>query len=196
MSPAAMDPDTAFALLSNGRRRQLLCLLLLRDGEELSLRVAARGIVGRFDGVDPDAVTDETARSVYVSLYQTHAPRLAAEGVVHYDEAAQTIRLVHGERTWTVLRLVDVEPAQVDRDVSPVVGVTAIGTVALLGVLATVDAAWLLPWGGLVVTMLLWGGYRYRTRGRPRPVSDCGDLTDHGSAAGAVDDGPDATDRQ
>jgi len=39
-----------------------------------------------------DAVADKR-KTVYVSLYQTHVPRLADAGVVEYDQSTKMIRL-------------------------------------------------------------------------------------------------------
>jgi hypothetical protein len=186
MPPDELDRDAAFALLSNRRRRLLLCLLV-RHGESLYLSAAAREIAGR-GGSD-----DEAYRSVYVSLYQTHAPRLAAEGIVHYDEDERTIRLVHSQRTAALLEFVGIEPTVRRSGIA----VVAVGTV-LCAVLALIDRTWLLPWAGLTGWLLLAEVRQFRAHGRIAPVNGCGDLTDPGSPSGigGVDGDARASERQ
>jgi hypothetical protein len=179
--------DAAFALLSNRRRRQLLCLLV-RSGDAWSLRTAAREMVRRLEGTGPDGVTDEAYRSVYVSLYQSHAPRLAAEGIVDYDETAQTVRLDYNRRTETLLRIVGIGTRNDEPRSARLLGVAAVGA-ALCGSLAFVDRAWIVPWAALVVACLAVHVRRYAGTERVVPAEDCGDLaTVHGSAPDAVDD--------
>jgi len=185
MGPRTVDRDAAFAILSNRRRRQLLCLLLRRGGT-LSLSTAAQEIVVRPDGVDPD---DDVYRSVYVSLYQNHAPKLAAERIVHYDERQRTVRLVHGRHTRMVLRIAGVEPRNRRQRRWTVAGHAAVVAVALFGILALADTAWTLPWTAVVVAGLAAGTRQYVTRDRIPPIDDCdGLVTTDGSATGSVDE--------
>jgi DNA-binding transcriptional ArsR family regulator len=168
----AIRPDVAFALLSNRRRRQLLCLLA-RHGAALSLRTAAMEIICRLEGTELEEITDKTYRSVYVSLYQNHAPRLAEADIVHYDEDARTVRLAYNRRTRTLLHVVRIEtrtPRLAEQ--TWLAGAVA----ALVGGLALVDPVWTLPWATLVVGGLLFGAWQSVRWNRIPPVDDCGDL--------------------
>ena len=198
MAGDEISRDAAFALLSNRRRRQLLCLLA-RSGETRSLRTTAREIVSRLEGVEPADVADEAYRSVYVSLYQNHAPQLAAAGVVEYDETARTVRLSHGRPTRTLLKLVGIDPNG-SRTVDPrtlrvLTGVVVAAT--LCGLFAVVDRVWLVPWAALVAGLLVFHVHRYAGPPRFVPVHDCGDLaTVHDSPTDVVDDGAHPDQRQ
>jgi hypothetical protein len=198
MADGRISRDAAFSLLSNRRRRQLLCLLV-RSGEARSLRTTAREIVGRLTGCAPTDVADEAYRSVYVSLYQSHAPRLAAAGIVDYDETSRTVRLAHNRRTETLLRIVGIDPNGVrsadPRTVRLLTG--AVAAAGLCGLLAVVDRVWLVPWTALVVGFLAFHARQYVRTYRLAPVRDCGDLaTIHDSATDVVDDGAHPDQRQ
>jgi hypothetical protein len=186
-----ITPDVAFSLLSNRRRRQLLCVLV-RSGETRSLRATAREIIGRLEGVDPTDISDEAYRSVYVSLYQTHAPQLAAEGIVDYDEAERTVRLAHNRRTTTLLGIVGIDLRDTDTvDRRTALGLTGVvAAAALCGPLALVDAAWTVPWAVLVTGLLAFQARRYAGPDRFSPIRDCGDpATSDDSRPDIVDDG-------
>jgi len=177
MAEDRITRDVAFSLLSNRRRRQLLCVLA-RSGEARSLQTAAREIVARLEDIEPTAVTDEAYRSVYVSLYQTHAPQLAAERIVDYDETERTVRLAHNRRTETLLQIVSIDPSgadTVDRRTALVLTGMVVGA-TLCGLLALVDAAWTAPWTALVAGLLVFQVRQYADRDRTTPICDCDDL--------------------
>lgn len=171
-----MDPDTAFALLSNERRRHVLCLLAQRD-EELSLQTVATEIIARLEEVDPEEIDESTYRSVYVSLYQNHVPRLADAGVVHYDEEERTVRIAHNRRTWELLELADVERRRSWRPEGLLVfGATLLaGVGSFSGTVQVVQEPWVLPTVVLIAGLLLLGSYQYYMRYRIT-VTDCGVL--------------------
>ena len=177
MTGGQISRDAAFTLLSNRRRRQLLCLLVQSE-ETRSLRTVAREIVGRLEGTEPTDVADETYRSVYVSLYQTHVPQLATEGIVDYDETERTVRLAHNRRTETLLQIVSIDPSgadTVDRRTALVLTGMVVGA-TLCGLLALVDAAWTAPWTALVAGLLVFQVRQYADRDRTTPICDCDDL--------------------
>ncbi|AXG07925.1 hypothetical protein DU500_16645 [Haloplanus rubicundus] len=177
MAEDRITRDAAFSLLSNRRRRQLLCVLA-RSGEARSLRAAAREIVGRLEGIDSTEITDEVYRSVYVSLYQTHAPQLAAEGIVDYDETERTVRLAHNRRTETLLRIVGIDPNGADtvdrRTALVLTGAVVVAT--LCGLFALFGAVWTVPWAALVAGLLAYRVRQHAGRDRLAPIHDCGDL--------------------
>ena len=85
-------PDQVFATLSNARRRMVLSYLRTHDPpvtvDELSERIAA----AEHD-VEPGSVTQRQRKRAYVSVYQTHLPKLAQMGFVDYDEEAGLVGL-------------------------------------------------------------------------------------------------------
>lgn len=78
--PRELTDDSIFELLSNERRRRLLCLLSLAGGSA-DLRELARWIAAAETG---GTVDDRSYWRVYVSLTQTHVPKLEGFGVVEY----------------------------------------------------------------------------------------------------------------
>jgi len=84
-TPATIDEDTVYEILSNERRRR--CLKLLSESDEqwevsqLSKQVAA-------DIADADA---DIYDSIYISLCQTHLPKLAEADLIAYDSTEKTV---------------------------------------------------------------------------------------------------------
>lgn len=99
-SPAT---DTTFGLLSNGRRRRLL--EEVNRAEQVGLREVARRIAASERDVPRSEVDDPACKSVYVSLYQTHVPRLEEHDVVEYDGGTRTVSLVRSPTTRRLLRV-------------------------------------------------------------------------------------------
>jgi len=96
-SDLELSEDEIFDLLSNRRRRYVLNYLLRVDRpvsiQELSKQLA----MWEFD-VEPDELTDQQEKRIYVALYQTHIPKLEDAGVVEYDSDASLVELT-GEAT-------------------------------------------------------------------------------------------------
>lgn len=81
-----------YELLSNPRRRELLRRLPVDEWvglHELSTQVAAAET-----DTDPENVPRAVRETVYVSLYQTHVPRLCDLGVMEFDAERRRVRLV------------------------------------------------------------------------------------------------------
>jgi predicted transcriptional regulator len=85
----ALSQDEIFALLVAPRRRAVL-RILQRAGGKATFGHIINEVVAHEHGTDGDA---NKRKSAYVSLYQTHVPRLAEAGVVEYDEASKTVGL-------------------------------------------------------------------------------------------------------
>lgn len=86
-------PETEiFEILSNERRRFILSYLERQDGvatlEELSNALGAR----EYD-VPPEELNNTQYRRLYVSIYQTHIPRLEDAGVLEYDSDSGRVTL-------------------------------------------------------------------------------------------------------
>lgn len=76
--------DVIFELLSSDRRRSLIYFLETQDGEadlsELSVLIAAWETE-----TDPADIDEQARNRVYISLYQTHIPKLEDYGLIEYD---------------------------------------------------------------------------------------------------------------
>lgn len=87
-----LSPDDIFEILSNSRRRYLIHTLHQRGGaaglSELADRIAASE-----HGIPIADVESDQRRRVYISLYQTHLPKLEEYGIVDYDEEDKTVSL-------------------------------------------------------------------------------------------------------
>ncbi|MDS0282635.1 DUF7344 domain-containing protein [Haloarcula onubensis] len=85
---STIDETTVYEILSNERRRR--CLKLLVDSDDvwavrqLSERIAA-------DVAGPSGSADDIYDSVYISLCQTHLPKLDDADLVVYDATAKTV---------------------------------------------------------------------------------------------------------
>lgn len=87
-------PLTAlFSAMGDQRRRYLLYYLLDHDPaevDELTTQVCAWE-----HGATVDEVNDEDRRDVRISLHHNHLPKLAASGIIDYDQRSGTIRFHH-----------------------------------------------------------------------------------------------------
>ena len=114
--PGAEDPrdvlelDHVYEALDHPRRR-CVCSLLLED-DEWRLSELARSVAALEDGVPADAVSESSRERVYVSLYHSHVPKLAACGVVSFDADAKTLST--SEHADQVLAALDAMDASVD----------------------------------------------------------------------------------
>ncbi|MFW5964764.1 MAG: DUF7344 domain-containing protein [Natronomonas sp.] len=89
---STLSQDAAFDLLSNARRRLALKYLLEQDTpvgiDELAAHVAAVE-----NDTEAEQLDEKQRKRTYVSLYQTHIPKLAKAGVVEYDPDERTVKL-------------------------------------------------------------------------------------------------------
>jgi hypothetical protein len=139
--------DVVFDILSNRRRRYILSSLYQRD-DPITLMDFANEIAAWENGVPPDEVTSDQQKRVYVSVYQTHVPKLQDAGVITYESDSGLIELT--ERAEDLVQYLPVER----RDEPPwqllYVGVTLVGlAVHLLGVFGVFPVAV----GGFVVVL-------------------------------------------
>jgi DNA-binding transcriptional ArsR family regulator len=84
--------DELFQVLSNSRRRHII-YYLSQEGHELSLKTLATKIAAVESGVPESTITSEERQRVYISLYQTHLPKLEETNIVTYDEDERTVAL-------------------------------------------------------------------------------------------------------
>ena len=86
-----IDPDDAFRVISNSRRRQVV-LSLSQSDEPLTASELSREIAAIENLVDPSKVTGEQRTTVYVALIQSHLETLDDVGVVDYDERGKRVK--------------------------------------------------------------------------------------------------------
>ena len=82
-----MDESEVFHILGNDRRREIICTLAEESGG-LSVSDLARQIAQKEEDVES---SKNLYKSVYVSLQQTHLPKLAKKDIVVYDKDTQRV---------------------------------------------------------------------------------------------------------
>lgn len=88
----ALSRDEVYDILSNGRRR--FVIYLLRDeGEPIPLSELSDRVAAWENDLPVDELTDQQIKRVYVSLYQTHIPKLEDSGIVEYDKDSGLVSL-------------------------------------------------------------------------------------------------------
>jgi hypothetical protein len=106
-SGGRLSKDLVFYLLSSRRRRQVLCHLKEDDGTtivELAERIATME-----NDTDAESLTRQQRKRVYISLYQTHVPKLVEAGIVDHDEATGEVNLTGLARDLDVYFVADGE---------------------------------------------------------------------------------------
>lgn len=90
------EKDLIFEILSSPRRRYLLRALHETEGPVATVTGIADAVAALEYGVAVDDVSQVERKRVYVSLYQTHLPKLEESGIVTFDRQNGTIRLTNG----------------------------------------------------------------------------------------------------
>jgi len=91
----SLSQDQVFDLLSNSRRRFVLHYLKQADGPVRLSELAAE-IAAIENEVSVDELTSQQRKRTYVSLYQTHIPKLQDAGAVTYDAETGMVELAAG----------------------------------------------------------------------------------------------------
>ena len=92
-SETATPPQSdVFSILKNSRRRHVL-RFLLNEQRRVSLAELAVHIAAHENDVPTGAVTSAQRKRVYVSLYQSHLPKLDEVGAVDYNDARKYAHL-------------------------------------------------------------------------------------------------------
>jgi len=79
-----LTQDEVFDLLSSPRRRYVIYYLQQSDGP-VELGRLADEVASWENEISVDELTSQQRKRVYVSLYQTHIPRLEEFGIIDYD---------------------------------------------------------------------------------------------------------------
>jgi len=84
--------DTVFDVLSSARRRYVLYYLQQSD-DPVDINELARQVAAWENDTDVENLTDQQRKRVYISLYQTHLPKLDSIGIVEYDKESGEVAL-------------------------------------------------------------------------------------------------------
>lgn len=85
-----LPQDVAFDILSNARRR--FVLQSLQDSSNgVDLSDLAAELAATENGVSREELTSKQRKRAYVSLYQTHIPKMEDAGVIEYDQDAGVV---------------------------------------------------------------------------------------------------------
>ncbi|MFD1600091.1 DUF7344 domain-containing protein [Halobellus rarus] len=156
-----LTKDEVFEVLSSSRRRRILYHLHRRGGVA-DLRTLARDTAVDETG---EPVEDDVVKRFYISLYQTHVPKLEEVGIVEYDSDDKSVSLT--DRVEEIARVLnhDVGP---DRQWA-----YYYGGLALLGALLAIgQIAGALPPGtsllfaGAVLVLALYQYYETRVKAK------------------------------
>lgn len=96
-SEPTLSQDVVFDILSSPRRRYVL-YYLRNESDSIELTELAEHVAAWENETEPASLTEQERKRVYVSLYQTHIPRLDEAGLVHYDRESGEIRLTREAR--------------------------------------------------------------------------------------------------
>lgn len=142
----------AFDILSNDRRRHALHYLSYKDGTKIG--ELSRQIAAWENGESLEEVTADERRRVYVSLHQTHLPRMDEAGILHYKNSRDTIELTErGESLRVYMEVVG------DDDIpwsEFYLGLSALSAALVAAVWVNVPPFGLLPdlaWGATIVAL-------------------------------------------
>ena len=86
----ALEPDDIYHILQTSRRRHVLRYLRSAD-EPVTLRQLAERIAAWEHETTVENLNSDQRQRVYISLYQTHLPKLDTRGVVDYDKDRGTV---------------------------------------------------------------------------------------------------------
>ena len=152
-SMTTRSKDDLFEILSSTRRRRII-YYLAQEGPQLTLNQLATKIAAvETDTPEADITSDERQR-VYISLYQTHLPKLEAASIVAYDDEERTVSLTDDIRDngffWMDVGPESKRPWHHYYGVLAVVGWLLVGGVAL-----SIPPAAALGWAGVATLVTL-----------------------------------------
>ena len=159
-----LSKDELFRILSNSRRRYII-YYLHEAGDEMSLKQLAARIAAVENGTSVDDVTDEERQRVYISLYQTHLPKLEEAGIVSYDDEERIVALTEEIAREGFFWMQTEEESRPWATYYAVLG--AIGWLAILARVAAVPVFATLPWFAIAAfvstALLVLVGAQYLT---------------------------------
>lgn len=85
--------DELFDLLRNRRRRDILTYLDASDGT-VTLDELAEAIAADENDIEPEQLSSQQRKRVYISLYQNHLPKMDDLGLIEYEKNRGVVKLV------------------------------------------------------------------------------------------------------
>jgi len=82
--------DEIFGVLQNQRRRRILLYLETED-TPTTIGTLAEHVAAAENDIPPSQLRSKQRKRVYISLYQSHLPKLAAVDAVEYDKDRGTV---------------------------------------------------------------------------------------------------------
>jgi uncharacterized protein YbaR (Trm112 family) len=168
-----LSQDLVFDLLSSPRRRYVLYYLEEHEEGAVDLRELSEQVAAWENDVEVEELTSQQRKRVYVSLYQTHVPKMADSGVVSYDQESGMVALTDrarvveshlrtdgdGDPSWQLYYL----------GLAIIAAVVVLATVLEVGVFAAIEGATVgivvtLAFGVLALVHLFYRWYRRRTQ--------------------------------
>lgn len=86
-----LQPNEVFGLLQNPRRYQALQYLAEMDTEVTSLDELADHVAAAENDTDVSQLSSAQRKRAYISLYQSHLPRMDQVGVLQFDRDRGTV---------------------------------------------------------------------------------------------------------
>lgn len=88
----SLSQGVIYDILSSPRRRFVL-YYLREHGGEATVSELADEVAAWENDLAVDALSDKQRKRAYVSLYQTHIPKLAEVGIIDYDKDSGLVRM-------------------------------------------------------------------------------------------------------
>ena len=95
INTGGLSQDLVFEVLKSPRRRYVL-YYLRKNGGWIDLSDVTEQVAAWENDTTIGELESEQRKRVYISLYQTHLPKLDEAGVVEYDQTRGVIRLSDG----------------------------------------------------------------------------------------------------
>lgn len=80
-----LDINTLLDLIGNVRRRRIIGIVAASNGP-IDVREVAKALAAMESGKSPGDMQSDDYKRTYVSVYQTHGPKLAEHGVLSIDK--------------------------------------------------------------------------------------------------------------
>lgn len=91
-SNSRLSQGQVFELL-NSRRRRLVLYYLRQHDDGTTVIELSKQIAAVENETDVESLAKQQQKRVYISLYQTHIPKLAEAGIIDHDEETGEVRL-------------------------------------------------------------------------------------------------------
>ncbi|PCR89733.1 DUF7344 domain-containing protein [Natrinema ejinorense] len=145
-SPPELSLDEIYHLLQTKRRRDVI--RYVRDGEEpVRLRELAEQVAAWEQGTSVESLSSNERQRVYISLYQSHLPKLDNHGIINYDKDRGVVEATPQTAQFDSYLDPAREPAPSDQWPQRYAA-----TIALCTLLVGTTAAGLVPISGLITT--------------------------------------------